>query len=123
ALLIVVAGCNPSPPPPPTFKPNELVALVRPGPAIWFPGPDGEPSGFDHELLTRFARDQGLALRVITVPSAGDLIARLARGEGQVGLGGLSQAAGNPPAKSTDTDPADHVLWTSGTLPVEAVLI
>src|SRR5207253_4422913 len=78
--LLLLTACEPAPPPQPQ-KTHELVALVRPGPATWFPGTDGEPSGFDHELLLRFAREQHLPLRVVMAPSAADLLARLKAGE------------------------------------------
>jgi membrane-bound lytic murein transglycosylase F len=123
--LVLLAACERAPPPPspPPQQARELVALVRPGPATWFPGTDGEPSGFDHELLLRFAREQHLPLRVIMAPSAADLLGRLAAGEAQVGVGGLFQAASAKDEAPQSTDASQRVLWTAGIYAVEPTLI
>src|SRR5437762_14000032 len=89
-VLALLSGCEPEPPPV-RAPSNEIVAAVRPGPASWFPGADGEPSGFDHELLIRFAREQSRPLRIITVRSASELLAKVMAGEADVGMGGLFQ--------------------------------
>src|SRR5262245_56837638 len=79
AGALALFACGPQPLPPPERK-KELVVAVRPGPASWFPGTDGTPSGFDHDLLTRFAREQNLPLRVVIVESAAALLAQVAAG-------------------------------------------
>src|ERR1700747_3337281 len=79
-VLSLISACSP-PPPPQQPHTNEIVAVVRSGPASWFPGPDGEASGFDHDLLVRFAREQLRPLRIVNVSSAADLLARVASGE------------------------------------------
>jgi membrane-bound lytic murein transglycosylase F len=116
------ASCGPQPLAPPQAR-RELVVAVRPGPASWFPGPDGTPTGFDHDLLMRFAREQNLPLRIVTFESAGALLADVAAGKAHIGVGGLFQGA--PPkdegTKTGDTLP--KVLWTGGTYAVEPVLI
>ena len=128
-MLTFLSACGPSPPAPRPLA-NEIVAAVRPGPASWFPGPDGEPSGFDHDLLVRFAREQSRPLRIISVSSAAELLAKVENGEADIGVGGLFQAgsakddprvaASNAASKS---DVALRVLWTTGILAVEPVLI
>src|SRR3954469_25743160 len=93
-MLTFLSACGPPQPtqPTPRAHSNEIVAAVRPGPASWFPGPDGAPSGFDHDLLVRFAREQARPLRIITVSSAADLLAKVENGDADIGVGGLFQA-------------------------------
>ena len=96
---------------------------MRPGPASWFPGADGTPVGFDHDLLVRFAREQNLPLRVVIVESAAALLAQIAAGKVHIGAGGLFQGA---PAKDDGAGAGDsppQVLWSGGTHAVEPVLI
>jgi membrane-bound lytic murein transglycosylase F len=121
-VLTLLGSCGPSPPPTPQ-QGRELVAIVRPGPASWFPGPDGELIGFDHDLLTRFAGEQSLPLRVITLGSASELLALLAAGKAHVGAGGLFQAAPARERAQGKDDPSERVRWTTGNFAVEPVLI
>src|SRR6266480_8087394 len=127
--LTLLSACEPSPPPARQHT-DEIVAAVRPGPASWFPGPDGEPSGFDHDLLIRFAREQSRPLRIITVRSASELLAKVVTGEADIGIGGLFQAASakeSLAATRQDTaqssDVTLQVLWTTGIHAAEPVLI
>ena len=68
---------------------GELVALVRPGPAVYFPGPDGSVEGLDAELLRRFAIEKKLPLRFVAVHDLPSMVAALEGGEAHVGAGGL----------------------------------
>ena len=86
ALAVFVAACGFSELPAPK-EAQTLVVAVRPGPASWFPGADGTPQGLDHDLIARFAREQGLPLTVVTVSDAGALIERVVAGEAHVGIG------------------------------------
>ena len=71
AVLFAVAACGPSALPP-AKDAKSLVAIVRPGPTSLFPGPDGEPAGFDHDLLLRFAAERHQKLTIVTADSATD---------------------------------------------------
>ena len=84
--LTLLSSCGPAPAPTKQHS-DEIVVAVRPGPASWFPGPNGEPSGFDHDLLIRFANEQSRALRIVIVPSASELLAKIAAGEADIGVG------------------------------------
>ena len=127
-VLTFLSACGPSPPPAKSHT-NEIVAVVRPGPASWFPGPDGTPSGFDHDLLVRFAREHSRPLRIVTVASAAELLAKVASGEADIGVGGLFQAASATDDRPQSADGAQksdvalRVLWTTGIYAVEPVLI
>jgi membrane-bound lytic murein transglycosylase F len=116
-----MAGCQRESLPPPA-KDEKLVVAIRPGPTSWFPGPDGLPSGFDHDLLVRFAEEHKLKLETVEVGSAAALFAKVAAGEVHVGAGGLYR----PPAGilgEPGSDDGLRVLWTKGFYAVEPVLI
>ena len=64
-------------------------SLVRPGPAFYFPGPDGAPTGFEHDLARRSRRSTKLPLRFALVDPRPQVIAAIATGEAHIGVGGL----------------------------------
>ena len=68
---------------------NELVVLVRPGPAFYFTGPDGALTGFDVDLARRFAAEKKLSLRFALADSAAQVISAIANEEAHIGAGGL----------------------------------
>jgi membrane-bound lytic murein transglycosylase F len=116
-----LAGCQPESLPPPATN-ERLVVAVRPGPTSWYPGPDGLPTGFDHDLLAKFAEDRKLKLEIVEVGSAAELLAKVANGEVHIGAGGLYRPpAGVAPGATTDD--GARVLWTAGFFAVEPVLI
>lgn len=116
-----LTGCQPESLPPPT-KDEKLVVAVRPGPTSWYPGPDGQPTGFDHDLLVRFAEARKLKLDVVEVGSAAALLAKVAAGEVHIGAGGLYRPPAGVP-RDAKADDGPRVLWTSGFHAVEPVLI
>jgi membrane-bound lytic murein transglycosylase F len=81
----------------------------------WSVGPDGQIRGLDHDLLSRFARERGLALRVSFADSAAALLDSVRRGEVQLGAGGLlgPDASPAPPA----------IAWTRGYEAAKPVVI
>jgi membrane-bound lytic murein transglycosylase MltF len=116
-----LTGCQPESLPPPT-KDEKLVVAVRPGPTSWFPGPDGQPSGFDHDLLQRFADKHKLKLEIVEVGSAAALLAKVAAGEVHLGAGGLYRPPAGVARDATAND-GSRVLWTIGFHVVDPVLI
>ena len=121
-LLAALCGCERAPTPAPEVD-GRLVVAVRPGPTSWFPGPEGTPSGFDHDVLMRYAAERGLELRIVEVANAEALLAMVATGEAQVGVGGMYP----PPPTTRKADAAlpdpRPVVWTNGYYAVEPVLI
>jgi membrane-bound lytic murein transglycosylase F len=114
---------------PPPGDGNELVAIVLPGPVLYFPGPDGAPIGFDADLIRLYATQRKLPLRIVTEDSPAELTEAIARAQAHVGLGGLFRplAPGDGGATGTQAvpriEPRADIAWTSGLLPVEPVLI
>jgi membrane-bound lytic murein transglycosylase F len=116
--LLAFSGCEQPTAPPAPAKPG-ISVVVRPGPATWFIGPNGQVTGFDHDLLTRFARERGVPLNVVFADGAAALLRKIGSGEAQLGAGGLFEAA---TANANDaTSPA--LAWSTGYHAVEPVLI
>ena len=116
-----LTGCQPESLPAPATN-ERLVVAVRLGATSWYPGPDGQPTGFDHDLLAKFAEIHKLKLEVAEVGSAAALLAKVAAGEVHIGAGGLYR----PPAgvsRDASDDDGSRVLWTRGFFTVEPVLI
>jgi len=130
ALYLLVPGTGPLPTP---EQANELVVVVRPGPAFYFPGPDGNLTGFDVELARQFAAEKKLPLRFTPAETAADVIAALANGEAHIGAGGLyrppapSRTPTTVPPASTGppgaVDTAADVQWTTALASAQPVLI
>ena len=60
-LILVIGGCGQPVPPPETS--GELHVGTRNSPASYFIAHNGEPAGFEHDLLQAFAKSQGWALQ------------------------------------------------------------
>ena len=118
---IFLAGCQPQSLPAPGAD-EKLRVAVRSGPTSWFPGPDGEPTGFDHDLLVRFAEERKLKLEIVEVGSAAALLAKVAKGDVHMGAGGLYRPPGGV-SRDAHADDGLRVLWTTGFFAVEPVLI
>jgi membrane-bound lytic murein transglycosylase F len=130
ALFTIVRGPERLPPP---EEAGELVVLIRPGPAFYFPGPDGTLAGFDVDLARRFAAEKKLRLRFSLADSAAQVIAAIAKGEAHIGAGGLyrlpvwpgtrrSAADSAAPESGTGGESPD-VTWTAGLASAQPVLI
>lgn len=121
--VILLSGCEQPPPAPPAQA--GLSVVVRPGPTTWFTGPNGHATGFDHDLLTRFARERGLALKVTFADDAASLMDSVANGDAQLGAGGLfGREAPKVRAGVADVSPqAPTVSWTDGYDAAAPVLI
>ena len=122
--MLLLSGCE-QPPAAPAHRAS-LDVVMRPGPTSWFTGPNGRASGLDHDLLARFARERGLALKVVLADDTASLMDSVASGDAQLGAGGLfgrdrPQARAARSADAPTTPPA--VSWTAGYDSAEPVLI
>jgi membrane-bound lytic murein transglycosylase F len=60
ALALLVAGCEMiARPIPPLAESGKLVVVTLNGPATWYEDAQGRPDGFEHDLVTLFAKDLG----------------------------------------------------------------
>jgi membrane-bound lytic murein transglycosylase F len=134
AVVLAWMGIARLPPAGPGLRPpadaHELVVVVRPGPATYFPASDGSMIGFEADLLRRYGAQAKLPVRFVTADSPLEVLERVAAGEAHVGAGGLflpdprSHAVAVEPADpDAPGDPAASVLWTTGLRTVELLLI
>ena len=116
AGVLAVVACGPSPTPPSPAT-NELVVLLRQGPATWFVGPDAQSTGFDYDLLRLFAQRHNLVLKVVAASNPG---AKLGGGNTSASLaaGGLYK-----PADAIGTAADAGLLYSTGYYAVDPVLI
>ena len=61
-LALAISACE-KPPPPPPEKTSELVVSTRQGPGTYFINHDGRAAGFEYDLVSTFAKEQGWAVR------------------------------------------------------------
>ena len=118
---------------PPPKKSNELIVLVRPGPAFFFTGPEGALTGFDVDLMRRFAEEKKLSLRFAVADTAAQVISAVANEEAHIGVGGLyrplamasaaSKAGPSETGGGSADAPLPEVLWTTQVASAEPVLI
>jgi membrane-bound lytic murein transglycosylase F len=118
-LAFVLGGCRPAPPPLPK---DTLVVVVYPSPTSWQEEPAGEPRGFEHDLLMSFASHVRLPVRVVKAKDRDDVVARLAAGEGHLGVGALYRSPDGTPPPTPDNAP-HGLAWSAGFYPVEPVII
>ena len=93
AAIVLLASCNPESisdrPVPPFGETDELVVLVRNGPATRFLGADGKYSGIEQDLLDLFVKDNGLRLRVVERTNFTDILPALRRHRAHLAAAGL----------------------------------
>ena len=84
-FAIFLAGCE-KPAPQAIEKSDELVILARLGVTTYSVDNAGGAGGFEYDLASRFAEDQGLKSRLVVADNDTDLLNRLARGEGHMAI-------------------------------------
>lgn len=69
-LVILAAGCDVSRPPVKALSEGgKLVVVTLNGPATWYEDAQGRPGGFEHDLVSLFAKDLGVPLEYDFVDS------------------------------------------------------
>ncbi len=89
AALALLAGCAPSPVPPPEQS-GELVVATRNSPTTYFLDAEGKPSGFEYDLASRFAEARGWKVRFVLADTIEDLLEIMARGQAHIAAAGLT---------------------------------
>lgn len=88
AAVSVHTGCSRIPDSP--WQTGELVVLTRFSPTTYYFDADGAPTGFEHDLVRRFAEAQGWRVRFELASSLKELFSRLERGDAHFAAAGLS---------------------------------
>lgn len=86
--LVGLAGCSRVPDPP--WQTGELVVLTRVSATTYYLNVDGEPAGFEYDLVRRFAEAQGWKVRFELAESLEEMFTRLQRGEAHFAAAGLT---------------------------------
>ena len=93
-LLLTLTSCDPDAlfehPVQPFGETDELVVLVRNGPATRFLGADGKFSGIEQDLLDMFAKDTGTRLRLIECAKFSEILPALRRHLAHLAAAGLA---------------------------------
>lgn len=76
------------------FESGELVVLTRQSPTTYYLDADGEPAGFEYDLVAEFARRQGLELKIDVADDVADLISGVVHGHAHLAAAGLSVTSG-----------------------------
>jgi membrane-bound lytic murein transglycosylase F len=89
-LCVMLAACGR----PPTIlqqvqKHNELIVITRNGPTTYYEGSNG-PTGFEYELVKRFAEYIGVELRIVVPPNLNDIFTLTALGDAHLAAAGLT---------------------------------
>ncbi len=93
-FLFTLPSCDPDAlfdrPVQPFGETDELVVLVRNGPATRFLGADGKYSGIEQDLLDMFAKDTGTRLRLVERTKFSEVLPTLRRHVAHLAAAGLS---------------------------------
>lgn len=96
-LLLMLAACDmphlPKLPPaaiPAPAKSGEIVVLTHNGPTTYFEAADGKPSGFEYDLVTRFAEQNGYRVRFVQAQNLGEMFSLLAQHQAHFIAAGIS---------------------------------
>lgn len=87
--MALLVGCAPDPVPPPD-KSGELVVATRNSPTTYFIDADGKPSGFEYDLVSRFAASQGWKVRFVVADTLDALLETVAKGQAHIVAAGLT---------------------------------
>ena len=91
-FALMVSACD-KPPPPAPEKTNELIVTTRQGPATYYFNQMGIAVGFEHDLVSEFARKQGWAIRWDIRNSAEEVLSRVAKGSAHFAAAALTEPA------------------------------
>jgi membrane-bound lytic murein transglycosylase F len=89
-LCMLLAGCGRQPTALQQVQEhNELIVITRNSPTTYYEGPNG-PTGFEYELVKRFAEYIGVELRIVVPPNFNDIFTLTALGDAHLAAAGLT---------------------------------
>lgn len=87
AVAVLLYQLLPLPSP---FKSGELVVLIRQGPTTYYLDANGDPAGFEYDLVSEFARRQGLGLTLKITDDVTELVDGVADRHAHLAAGWLT---------------------------------
>lgn len=92
SLAWLVAGCGRAPLAP-LEQTGTLVVVTRASPGTYYLNPDGNPAGFEYDLVSRFAEQNGWKVRFEVAGNLDDLFKRLDEGSAHLAAAGLTSTS------------------------------
>ena len=91
-LALILSACD-KPPPPAPEKTSELIVTTRQGPATYYFNQAGMAAGFEHDLVSEFARQQGWAIRWNLQATAKGVLAQIETDSAHFAAASLTESA------------------------------
>lgn len=88
-LVWLLAGCGRAPLAPPE-ETGTLVVVTRASPGTYYLNPAGEPTGFEYDLVSRFAEENGWQVRFEVASNLDELFKQLDEGGAHLAAAGLT---------------------------------
>jgi len=89
ALLVLLAGCGRGRILPPDMS-GELVVGIRNSPTTYYTDRNGDPKGFEYDMVARFAEQNGWRLRLVQLNDLEALLDHVNRGQVNLAAAGLT---------------------------------
>lgn len=87
--LALLSGCGPEPLPSPDQS-GELVVVTRNSPTTYFLDTEGKPTGFEYDLVSRFAEANGWKARFVVVNTLDEMFTMVRNGQAHLASAGLT---------------------------------
>ena len=84
--VLAMLTCDPDPQVAPPLDRTLVVAVLR-APGAWLTAAPRSSNGFQDDLLAEYASARGLAIRIVDVDTAAELVAKVKAGEAHIGVG------------------------------------
>lgn len=96
SFSLLLASCDvplPKPPPPvaPVSRTGELVVLTHNGPTTYYENPNGDPTGFEYDLVTLFAKEAGYRVKFVVENDLDSLFKKLSQHQAHFAAAGITQ--------------------------------
>jgi membrane-bound lytic murein transglycosylase F len=90
--IIALAGCADEPPPllAPALESRQLIVATVNSPVTLFEDADGRYAGLEHDLVTLFARELGLEVHFLVLPTLAEVLPAVKDGRAHLGAAGLA---------------------------------